>query len=157
MASFELPSLDGIFSKEKICTMHRSIASRTILAAARGGRLRRLNCSSDIWQPFAIRTLLPCWVHVDYWGYEEHRWGNGFLGAAATLRPLLAHASLWLGRPPHSAPRSEAELTPQDVQSLQEHFEGDGLPIKHWRHGPPGHPVNLYLPWLTDPVLANEV
>lgn len=98
---------------------HLSIACRTIVAAARGGQLRRIAHDGGIQKPYAIRTLLPFWVQVESWngGDQLHEW----FAAAKSLRLLLAHTSRRL------EPEDESSrlLTGQDVQALLASFKVD--------------------------------
>lgn len=53
--------------------LNLSIASRTIISAARGGHLRRLTVRGlHVEPPFAIRALMPCWVRVKFWNVGAH-------------------------------------------------------------------------------------
>lgn len=133
---------------------HRLLACQTIIAAARGGQLRRLKPHCETPHPFAIRALLPYWVSVEDWGVQAtqahtHEW----IRAAVALRPLLAHASLWLGTSPTSDMRSSRSLSAQDVQSLSSHFQEEGRPIVHpsmWSNLDSTYTIKRYLPWLAE-------
>lgn len=54
---------------------HRSLTSRAIIAAARGGQLRELrSIGHEPQKPFAIRALLPCWVPMEKWSHACVEW-----------------------------------------------------------------------------------
>lgn len=114
---------------------HYIIACRCIVAAAKGGRLRSLQFEVDaVQEPFAMRSLIPAWVHVLVKGspvdgfdspaslsesdYEAMRW----ICAARWLRPTLTHASLWLPRP-YSSPGENRHLQLCDIQAMLYHFK----------------------------------
>lgn len=96
LTSFELPSspIEGTAEEEQ--ALRCSIAFRTIIAAAKGGRLRSLKLSlqDGFQKPFAVRSLLPCWVGVEAWkgwspsSFTSHPITN-WAGAAAHYAPLL--------------------------------------------------------------------
>lgn len=124
--------------------VHLRIATRTIIAAAKGGKLRRLRVDRPVQHPFAIRALLPHWVGVDAFDM----YGGAWQGAAAALRPLLAHASTWLHATPASGARSDRLLTPSDVQGLQAYCEAERMPVA--KRGVDMQHVQRYLPWLAE-------
>lgn len=140
-----------------------AVSSRTIVAAARGNRLRQLYCSHSVQQPFAVRALLPYWVQIDEW--QRCQFGaQGWLAAASTLRDLLSDASRWLGTTSRSAPRVNRLLTGAEVQSLQAHYWEARVPAPWWKRSYPepdnAEPqlVERYLPWLAeDAELAQRV
>lgn len=145
--------------------VHASIASRTVITAARGGKLRHLQTAwyrcLDFELPFAVRSLLPYWVPIEEWHGLVGVTGRpaGWLRAASTLRHLLSHASLWLGISEDSPfKRPDRELTRAEVQSFATHYSGskmpDIAPLDKWRKR---HPVARYLPWLREPHLAQRV
>lgn len=149
-------------SKAASDALHYAVATRMIVAAARRGQLKRLRLDKrDLDSPFAIRALLPYWVGIERWGYVSD--ADGYLGAAVSLRRLLAHASLWLQASSDSTTRNNRILTRQDVQSLHSHFNTEGIPKVLGRGGifampiSTKTPVKLYLPWLQDEELAQEV
>lgn len=118
LASYELPtSLPTGLNADNLEQRVRSndhVISRTLIAAARNGRLRYLQ-ADDIHAPFAARTLLPCWVGLELSGY---RCLESWNGAARLLRPCLSHASLWLGASGLDS-RSLRTLTGREVQALR--------------------------------------
>lgn len=94
-------------------------------------------------------ALWPYWVNLDY------AYGCNTL---ASLRPLLAHASLWLGSTSDSGRRETRKLTGQDVQSLPSYFKKEGMPASRddlYYHG--HQPLAPYLPWLEDTDLAQRI
>lgn len=141
--------------------LHLAIARRTIIAAAKGGQLRRLNDHVNTQEPLAIRALLPHWMQVEDWGRcEEFSWPRA--RAAVLLRPLIAHASLWLDTT--SAPTVDRTLTPQNMQSLQAHFQENGVPEVSVIGNPlfntndtPTDSVKRYLPWLSNDAAGSAV
>lgn len=105
--------------------LHNLIVSRTLLAAARAGRLRRLHFERHpLPDVFAIRSLVPLWIAIEEWGlYSNYRCPEDlWQEAASALRPLLAHVSLWLAAPDTSASAASRLLTCADMQSLSAHF-----------------------------------
>lgn len=144
--------------------LHLAIAHRPIVAAAKGGCLERLSVHASTLEPLAVRSLLPHWVQIEDWGQcEEMSWP--WARAAVLLRPLLAHASLWLGTAAASGPRIGRQLTPQNAHSLQAHFQEHGVPSVPTMGRPlfntddnPASTCDLYLPWLAeDSKLAGRV
>lgn len=129
---------------------HRAIACRTIIAAAKGCRLRRLRPTLYMQHPFAIRSLIWAWVLIDDWE-EIEIFSDGWLRAATTFRSLLSHASLWLGTTPGLGAREERQLTTQEIQSLQAHFRRAGPPKPfHDMAGERKFVTGRYLPWLAE-------
>lgn len=120
--SFELPeSLPT--TDEQLALLHYGISNRTIVAAARNGRLRLLGLEKfHLEHAFAIRSLLPSWVGVPTWRCEGKESGDPTKGewqlAASELGPRLAHASLWHGTAVNSTPRQERRLAGAEVQKL---------------------------------------
>lgn len=97
LASFKVPTTLPITDAGR-ARLHLAIANRTIIAAARTGHLKSLRVSMESAQrAFAIRALLPYWIKIEEW--IVHPADLGWLGAAYSLRRLLAHASLWLHSP----------------------------------------------------------
>lgn len=137
---------------------HIAAGYRTLFAAARGGQLRRLHLPYALHDSFAVRALLLYWVHIEDW---DHRWSTPWMSAAMALRPLLAHASLWLGTATASGPRSDRHLTMQEVRSLHSYFKDQRIP--DFTNAPknaiaPTETIDRYLPWLAeDGPLAQEV
>lgn len=159
--SFDLPSdlsnssipLD---TAEDRNIFHDRLILRTIVAAARGGKLRRL--SVNVHEAFAIRSLLPAWVSIEDWS-ELHGFShrNIWLLAAGSLRPLLAHASLWLPALTPGA-RSDRRLTGNDVQGLQAHFKKVGMPRAVKVFQKQSLELIPYLSWLEeDATLSQQV
>lgn len=164
ITSFELPTQlpTGLERNEWNARdlINCSALKRTIVAAARTGRLRHLHVQ-DLQAPFAVRALLPCWVHIETGSSSEYR---SWLGAARSLRPILSHASLWLGATPTSSARPSRRLTGQEVQTLRVQFTQQGVPFHTpatfaiGRKEPYDSPIDLYLPWLQeDADLAQQV
>lgn len=156
LLSFELPSA-VVDTDDARQALHSSIACRTIIAAARTGRLRKLVYDPTVELPFAIRELLPCWVAMEHWKLEfsaKEPWP----GAAVTLRPILAHASLWHDTAwSLSSKKRDRRLSRQDIQSLHSIFEAEGVPTRVKGISVAGQPITLYLPWLQDSELAQKV
>lgn len=144
-------------------------AARLLFAAARGGKLRRLRVDAQhfMQHPFAIRTLLPAWVAMEMLLGSSRTFElptEAWQAAAASLRPLLAHASIWLSGSPEDSLHSRL-LEDEQVASLNGFFTAERLgplALPTWRkaagsQGPLQHPVLLYLPWLKDIELAGQV
>lgn len=169
-ASFEIPAqLPSTTSEDYLSSffraaerLHVSIATRTIIAAARGGRLKRIYAGfrgfddTDVEEPFAIPSLLPFWVAMEEW-YDVVGSMEGCQVAALTLRRLLAHASLWLDIADGSFnPRQNRQLTRQEIQSLSSRYShidvymiiplGDIEPTLDPDEEP--HPLERYMDWL---------
>lgn len=164
--------------------MNYSIIFRTIIAAARGGRLRQLFLSPEVammHELFAVRSLLPLWIAIEDWGpWSEHMHklsrppmpavqAKQYYQAARTLRVVLAHASLWLPSASTGA-RYSRRLTRDEVQSLRGYFvklASGSLPLAFTLvtvdelKGEVRSPLavfDLYLPWLQrDAQLAQKV
>lgn len=165
ITSFELLPL-SLFSltEDSGIEIHHGVSCRTIVTAAQGGRLRRLAVTAfGVQEPFAVRSLLPCWVKMDVW--EDYDLfvlpGDDWVASAWSLRPTLAHASMWL---PESSPgaRDDRRLTCSDVRSLLGHFECAGVPAgmepKFDYDEPDYRFSSLYLPWLAEDIeLAQQV
>lgn len=137
LESFELPSTPPA-DRDEAASVHLAILYRTIIAAAQGGRLKRVSLPEGlIQQPFAIRQLLPCWVGVERWAdvalaiprpeeaaaAPSKRWSV----AASTLRVALAHSSVWLPESSAGA-RNDRLLTREDVQAMHASMLEQGLP-----------------------------
>lgn len=160
LSSFELPS-EAAFSRDAKIAIHFSIAARTIITAAKSGNLKSLRCSSVVQHAFAVRALLPRWVAIGCdmrmpRGMDKYSGSasSGWLGAATSLRPLLAHVSLWLGVAQDGSARQERTLTSFEVQALNDTL-GKGLPkiIDTDSYGlpdAPSQPIAHYLPWLAE-------
>lgn len=149
LLSFELP-VTSPTSQEAVKELHICLALRAVVSAARGGSLRRLVCDNELQHVFAIPSLLPCWVEVDF-----PLVGAGWLHAAASLRPLIVHASLHLDPRPGAFEREDRRLTTQEVQSLHFYYDGnDDAP----REIAITRSVKRYLSWLAeDTELAERV
>lgn len=190
LASFQLPT-ELPTDKGGILELHNSIATHTIIAAARGGKLKQLAFNGHIQRPFAVRALLPYWVRLDEWNIPGYR--QGYMAAAPLLRPLLAHASLWLGTAEEHEDRHDRRLTREEIQTLKQYCESHGVPKlrqplafleeEDEDQDEEGHqelaeeqqeqgsktqqakpedpnlnqPIELYLPWLEDAELAQQV
>lgn len=132
-----------------------SVIRRTIIAAARTGHLRRLQVHDGLHHPFAVRTLLPCWVDMKLTG--DH-WLESWQGAARMLRPCLSHASLWIGTAASSAERQDRLLNKLEVQALRSALEDEGVPRIVGAQWEGDTPINKYLPWLEeDFIIAQQV
>lgn len=166
LASYELPSEVPV-SRDAKTAMHLSIVYRTLVAAARGGQLRRLRLGLDnnhLQVPFAVPSLLPFWVSIDKWNLHW-RPAEQWEAAAVSLRPLLAHASLALSAA--SSSTTERRLTREQVQSLHIYFVEQGWPkiaqiglysITHAQPISALPHVERYLQWLeADAELAQRV
>lgn len=167
LASFELP-IELPVDEDARRALAISVASRTSIAAARGGQLRYLRSHNGFQPPFAVRALLPYWVNL-----EDQRTlkGHGiemqaiedWERAAMSLRPLLSHVSRWLGFP---IPRHSRLLTGKEVQSMHAYFQGSNWPnltAPLWKNNPQNRAEehrlrNDYLRWLSrDSQLAQQV
>lgn len=72
LAAFQLPPASWKGSAEARRKLHHSIASRTIAAAAAGGRLRSLQFrNARILEPFLVSRLIPFWVGIEDWALER--------------------------------------------------------------------------------------
>lgn len=159
-AAYELPA-ELPSSPAARDELNSAVVSRTVITAGRTGRLRRL-CfdGGQTPAPFAIRTLLPLWVNAEWIQLRGVERADEWTLAATSLRPLLAHASLWLAE--GTSANSDRLLTLQDVQGLQSSFKAAGTLMHSYRWGPPtelySQAVNRYLPWLAeDAKLAEQV
>lgn len=161
-ASFELPSslpttLQGIDE------MHYAIVHRTIVAAARQGKLQRLSCTGEEMQgSFALRSLVPYWVGVERWFVDGLNGPTSWQGNAASLCRTLAHVSRWLDT--SSSPltlRDDRLLTLQELQSLhtEAHLEiSESMTQTQACQVLARRDINLYLPWFQqDAELAQRV
>lgn len=180
LTSFELPQQPPAYRDYRARgALRYAVAARAIVSAARGGHLRHLDIDYDgadhgfgemtlyndnIEGPFAVRTLLPFWVGIDSWSREAWRSEAlfGWPGAAQSLRPLLAHASLWLGSITPTIPRDDRHLTRQNIQMLPTYFKQEGARLRDAfkrECRQPRHPcpIEQYLPWLEDAELAEQV
>lgn len=151
----DLPAEPPAYGDHEASYSHNySIVVRTVIAAARGGRLRKLRIANDegginhaMISPFAVRDLLPYWVAIQDW---VHTGGDEYVTVAEALRRVLAHASLWLDKASTWKPRATRLLTRQDVQTLQH--------ASRWEPDSPYATIALYLPWLCeDEELAGQV
>lgn len=133
--------------------VHLSIASRAIIAAARGDQLGRRDPGyhGPVSQ-FKVRELMPYWILIEDWGKFRHE-TSGWIGTAVTLRPFFAHVSQhveWLGPSSNASAQSARLVTLQDLRALQVYFR-DQQPSKPWYYG--GYyeaVVQNYLPWLIE-------
>lgn len=142
LASFELPA-EVPATGELARAVHCSIAWRTIITAARSGKLRQLVCDGEMKAPFAIPALVPYWVAVEKWG-GVGQYGSDYHRNATSLRQVLAHLSL-------SRASSDGLLTWQDVQAL--HTVDDS----EWTGAETGS-MGIYAAWFReDAVLAQQV
>lgn len=155
----ELKESDPEYPGEEV---HLFIARHLMIAAAKGGKLKHLDLNLDLYQPLAIRSLLPCWVSIEDYGDWADSWSEvswKWIRAAVGLRPLLSHASLWLGA--RGIRRRNRNFTAADVQSLQSHFSIKGEPKMEGEEAEYfdalTHTIQQYLPWLHDPLLAHQV
>lgn len=152
-ASFELPSERPTPPKARH-SLHKKIAIRMVIDAAKGGRLRTIEGGLEIQAPFAMRSLLPCWVGVEQWGISDGVWAD----AALSLRPTLGHASLWLGTESSSGVRKDRTLTTQEVQGLSQYFKTEPVPeLVSGTREDETQPIERYLPWLEEEKLAKRV
>lgn len=143
--------------------IHNAFVCRTIVAAARGGQLKRLDPASGCSEyPFKIRSLLPCWVRIEEWGPPLRKDGLKWAKAANSLRPFLAHASLrkdWLAAPSNSSADLDRRLTHQELQLLPAYFQSaelEDLTQQQLEYYEPL--ITHYLPWLVeDAELAQQV
>lgn len=114
--SFRLPASPVAKDDEALKTLHDSILCRTIVAAAKGGKLKSLNIADRFyWTPFMIGGLLQYWVGVEHWYLDTLPQDDGrpmhpFHKAASELRTALAHASIWI------TPRNDRLLTSEDLR-----------------------------------------
>lgn len=148
LAAFELPHDAATTDSATRHTLFGPVLGCTVITAVRGGQLRRLSLAHGVRQLFLIPALLPYWVGLDHF--------SG-LNAPASLRPRLAHVSLWLGSASDSKPREHRRLTAQDVQGLRLYFKTENMIAvsadTHLQH----QPFEPYLVWLEDKDLAQQV
>lgn len=131
-----------------------AMARRTIVAAAKGGRLRRLPLGDDylhaFWKPFAVPTLLSAWVDIDDWGISEdgmeEEWGHADYPRktvsdnwvlAVTLRSALFHVHHRLEKRLRSSSATVPRLASSDVQTM--HYELTKHPPFLWPPDTPNH------------------
>lgn len=107
LTSFALPSV-APQSLRTSAVLHERIAARTIMAAAQGGHLRHLDFDGRQPHAFAVRSMVPYWVELET--LESDDGIDGWMQAAALLRPYLAHCSLWLSAPSDAGPRHTRHL-----------------------------------------------
>lgn len=158
---FELPS-ELPQAEEAQHSLHSGIAFRAIVTAAKGGKLRSVHLDAkhcELYAPFACRSLLPLWVGVEHWQLGSHS-DYFWVSAAQSLRPALAHVSLWMDSKPGLS--KGRLLTGRDVQSLQSHLSKEVVSKLLWRdacESRRGHEtIERYLPWLTvDSELSQQV
>lgn len=164
---FRNPFDDESFTRGK---RHFLAAVHTIIAAAKGGKLRRLKTDTNFSEPFALRSLVPYWINAER--LEDNSSGELGWGAAASfLRPLVTHASLWLNTTSASVPRDDRRLTTQEFQALNTYFQQEGLPklCNYLIKTDEGFEIDetdesdgrekavgRYLPWLENEELAKE-
>lgn len=120
LASFELPS-ELPTAYEARVLLHFSIAYRTIIAAARGGKLKRLVADKNVERPFAIPALLPYWVDAKVTP-SHYSQVSTWQEAALAWRARLYHASLWIGATSSTSPRYDRRLTYHNIQTLRPHL-----------------------------------
>lgn len=151
--SFELPAERPVAAKDRHA-LHENIATRMVIDAAKGGRLRCIEGGLEIQPPFAMRSLLPYWVGIEEWRVSSESWA----GAALSLRPILGHASLWLETTSSSGAREDRTLTRQEVQGLSQYFKTQPVPkLIMVSREDEAQPIERYLPWLEDEKLARQV
>lgn len=134
---------------------HVAIGCRTVIAALRGGQLRRHQFHSEAaYGPqylYRVRALLPYWLQIEDWGASQGPWPN----AAKQLRPFLAHSWRhrdWLGTCSSSVSHANRRLTASNFQLMHVHFADPRAGASLWSA------VKCYLPWLAeDTVLAQPV
>lgn len=120
LLAVEAPLASPLADKLARDEYHNSIVCRTIIAAARGGHLKRLALHDYIQKPFAVRALLPFWLQLDQaYSFPDPEYPEEWPAAAQALRLLFAHTSYSLQR----ESRSDRFLTPQDVQSMLARFK----------------------------------
>lgn len=162
VTSYQVPSqlptgLEYEDDMERIA-IHQAVIARTIVAAVKGGRLRRLDVQG-VQLPFSIRALLPSWVSIDLVEHALYydRYA-GWMGAAKLLRPCLFHASVWLETTPISGTTHNRLLTAADVQGLRSTWQSDEAPRNPAMQWPDKPRIREYLSWLEqDPELAEQV
>lgn len=149
------------YSEEAIDGVHAAIGSRTIVAALRGGFLKRLQIISTLcerpYHLFRLRILLPYWVGVEDWGStcSTHGLCHSGVWPVTKLRPFLAYTARrtdWLDPRSSSASYTNRRLTPSDFKLMQAYF---AIP-RNTSHF--SKVIECYLPWLAeDTALAQEV
>lgn len=153
LVAFELPQLPFTGTLGRIQGLHYSIACRTIITAARGGKLKALKLKgSSIQDPFALPQLVPFWVGIQDWGPGQPV-GQGYtkwLGAAAELRRALSHAYIQ-----HA--KGRRQLTTADIQALESYLTVISPPRNSPLTKQERIPFALYIPWLEDEDLAEQV
>lgn len=166
LTAFEIPLTPNISSSASICQQHCSIAARTVVAAVRGGKLKRLHFGTAlIHEPFAVRALVPLWIGIQEWEIRALDDGNldrqdFWAQAALSLRHVLSYASR------HLNGREDRLLTCDDVRALLGHssdivsaawtaLEEQWLSLEE---DPDVEPIELYLRWFAeDAELAQQV
>lgn len=148
--------------------VHIATGCRTIIAAAKGGHLKRLDPGAHRHEyPFKIPALVPHWLQIEDWGAvkpfnQKKDWVTSkWLGAAMALRPFLAHASLrkdWLA-PKSGLDAAESRLlTRQDLRALMNYFDNAESPTPEHLVKASRPVITLYLPWIIwDRKLAQRV
>lgn len=157
MALYQIPTAPAT-NEEEFSKQRDSVASRAIVAAARGGQLRCLALNEDVQGPFAVRHLLPYWVRVKFSFFgplafcaNNHALG-AWLVAAMQLPQLLSHAARWISK------TGEIRLSSQDVQAFKAYCDRNGVPDVIWDGDMYSEAVETYLLWLQeDADLATEV
>lgn len=157
VTSFEPPAeLPALLDLEANTEINYSVASRTIVAAARGGHLRHLdvNCSTcPIQRPFAVRGLLPFWVGIEKWGDDFYantrRSMMGWASAAQALSASLQAISCWLND------KNDLRLSGEQVRSMRSHLKAREDEGSHSTDGVfdsarTDSPANFYLCWLEE-------
>lgn len=156
---------EDVDEREQADHVHLFLAEHAVVTAVKGGKLKHINVNMELYQPFAIRSLVPYWVHMESWGEWKDSWAEGkwkWVRAAVGLRHTLYHASLWLGTTPTSGRRFNRNLTTQDILPLQAHFKSKGSPEMNDQtteyFDSLTFTIEQYLPWLAEDIfLANQV
>lgn len=158
MGAFEIPA-EIRSDSWAISSLRFSVVYRTIIAAARGGRLRWLHTGRDVQRVFAIRSLLPFWVGLEHGPNFMCGSSPKWRAAADAMRYMLAHASLRHESHRPASEDSDRLLTRQDIQALQSQFENGDIP--HFvgsRFSQDPQEFDYYLSWLkNDGPLAQQV
>lgn len=156
LTAFELPAAPAASTVAEKDALQHSILCRTVVAAARGGKLQRLDPPFQwLQKPFAVRALLPIWIGVrfpqDVGIAPDHtHWRD----AIRSLRKGMRHAALWRdvsGNEPRQSPLSLVE-----VQTLRAYFTAEADRTDSWEFK--AKVLYLFLPWLEeDAGLAQRV
>lgn len=161
LVSAQLSDLVPMATQQQREQFHFAIAYRVLVAAARGGQLRRLAGYQYGEHPFAVPTLLPFWLQVEDWGNSEFTYWTGEWGwreAASYLRTLLAHMTLCQHT---NSSHYHRRITSRDLQTYHVAFPTDRLPTVKSRgmtYSPEDHRIKRYLLWFReDTQLARRV